>query len=273
MTIASDLFYSSYASFYRLKNGWRPEKFIFILSHMRSGSTLLTHLLVSNPAICGYGETRTRYFTRRSFEILTGKVLYTLGDELLSSDKQYVLDKLLHDRFIGPDGAETLSGNDVRIIFLLREPLGTLSSLVRGLKHTESQALNYYVNRLATLHLYESTLKRTTNCLALTYDQVLHRTEDAFHLLERFLELDCSLMETYRILPTTGVQRIGDPSPKIFSGRIIRDDSQSKRANISAETLELAERGYLGCWSSLEDSCVHLDATRQADNRVQLKTR
>src|SRR5262245_15964451 len=139
MTFASDLFYSSYASFYRLKNGGCPEQFIFILSHMRSGSTLLTHLLVSNPAICGYGETRTRYFSRRSLDILTGKVLYTLGNDLLATKKQYVLDKLLHDRFIGPAGAKVLSGNDVKIIFLLREPIGTLNSLLQSLNQTESR--------------------------------------------------------------------------------------------------------------------------------------
>ena len=36
--------------FLRLK----PYKILFILSHMRSGSSLLTHILNSNPEIIGY---------------------------------------------------------------------------------------------------------------------------------------------------------------------------------------------------------------------------
>jgi LPS sulfotransferase NodH len=36
-------------------------EFVHILSHMRSGSTLLAHLLASHPEIIGYGETHIRY--------------------------------------------------------------------------------------------------------------------------------------------------------------------------------------------------------------------
>jgi hypothetical protein len=256
MTVASDLFYSSYASLYSLKNRWRPEKFIFILSHMRSGSTLLTHLLVSNPAICGYGETRTRYFSRREFGILTGKVVYTLRGELRSSGKRYVLDKLLHDRFVGPECVETLCGADVKIIFLLREPLGTLGSLVRRLGHTEAHALDYYLQRLKMLQKYGDTLTPKSSCVALTYDQLLHRTQDIFRLLEHFLELDCSLMETYRILPTTGRRRVGDPSSKIRSGKIIRDEPA--RGEISDDTMKLAKEGYERCFASIHNTCLTL---------------
>jgi hypothetical protein len=271
MTVASDLFYSSYASLYSLKNGWRPEKFIFILSHMRSGSTLLTHLLVSNPAICGYGETRTRYFSRRQFGILTGKVLYTLRRESGSSGKRYVLDKLLHDRFIGPDSVEALCGADVKIIFLLREPLGALGSLVDRLRHTEAHALDYYLRRLDMLQKYGNTLTPKISCVALTYDQLLHRTENIFRLLEHFLELDCSLMETYRILPTTGVRRVGDPSPKIRAGKIVRDEPA--RGGISDDTMKLAREGYEECFASLQNTCLTLDSIIKNLDAVPPKAR
>lgn len=263
MTFASDLFHSCYASYYRLKSGWRPEKFIFILSHMRSGSTLLTHLLVSNPAICGYGETRTRYFNRRQFGILTGKVLRTLGNELVSNDTRYVLDKLLHDRF-SPNGLDVLRGEESKIVFLLREPAGTLSSLMRGTRRgrgrgDETRALNYYSNRLKVLQQYGDGLASSTACLV-THDQLLSRTEELFRLLESFLGLDSSLKETYQILPTTGVRRIGDPSPNIFSGKIVRDDPESKRLKISPETLKAAEECYENCLSTLKATCISLDA-------------
>ena len=260
MTVASDLFYSSYASLYRLKSGWRPEKFIFILSHMRSGSTFLTHLLASNPAISGYGETRTRYFTRRHFGILTGKVLYTLRHDPLSGGKRYVLDKLLHNRFVGPAGAKIFCGDDVKVVFLLREPLGTLTSLLNRFRHTETRAGNYYLRRLDMLQKYVDELTPRTSCLALTYDQLLYRTDGVFRLLERFLALDCSLAETYRILPTTGMTRIGDPSPKILSGKIVRDGPEADRMRISTETIETARDRYERCLSQLKDACLTLDS-------------
>jgi hypothetical protein len=41
---------------------------LLLLGHMRCGSSLLTHILVDNPEIAGYGETHTRYNTSNDFE-------------------------------------------------------------------------------------------------------------------------------------------------------------------------------------------------------------
>lgn len=269
MTVASDLFYSSYASFHRLKTGWRPEKYIFILSHMRSGSSLLTHLLASNPVICGYGETRTRYFSRRGFGILAGKALFTLRGELRSERKKYVLDKVLHDRFLDPARVDLLCGGDIKVVFLLREPRGTLTSLVNRFRHSEARATDHYLSRLAALQQYGKTLTSKTSCAALTHDQLLHRTGEVFRLLERFLELDCALSETYQILPTTGVRRIGDPSKKILSGKIVREDAEPMRITISDETMKVAKDKYESCLSRLQNTCLTIDSGTAPNDGAQ----
>ena len=40
--------------------------YLFLLSHMRSYSSLMSHLLGSSPQIDGYGEMHLRYRTRLS---------------------------------------------------------------------------------------------------------------------------------------------------------------------------------------------------------------
>lgn len=269
MTVASDLFYSSYASFYQLRYGWRPEKYIFILSHMRSGSSLLTHLLASNPAICGYGETRTRYYNRRQFGVLTGKVLYTLRGGLLSGHEKYVLGKVLHDRFLKPEHAAVLPGDKSKVVFLLRAPKGTLNSLRQTLGHSETSALDHYLKRLATMEDLARKLTSQASCAVLTHDQLLHRTDQVFRLLERFLELDRPLTETYQILPTTGQKRIGDPSTKILSGKILRDEPEPARVTISDETIKAAKDKYEICLSRLQDSCLTVDSGTAPNDSAQ----
>ena len=50
-------YYSTLAAGYEL---------LFVLGHMRSKSSLLVHLLNSNPEVLGYGETHIGYTGRRS---------------------------------------------------------------------------------------------------------------------------------------------------------------------------------------------------------------
>ncbi len=56
-------------------SAFRPSfKYLFVFAHMRSGSTLLVHLLNSSPEIIGYGETKTVYTDEDSFCNLLSKV-------------------------------------------------------------------------------------------------------------------------------------------------------------------------------------------------------
>ncbi|MDY7013544.1 MAG: sulfotransferase family protein, partial [Cyanobacteriota bacterium] len=59
---------------YRILFRLQPYRVLFILSHMRSGSSLLTHILNSNPEIIGYGETHLQYSSEADFKRLMLKV-------------------------------------------------------------------------------------------------------------------------------------------------------------------------------------------------------
>lgn len=84
----------SFAELSRMGTG--PQGMILILSHMRSGSSLLTHLISSHPDVIAIGEAHLSYLGTESRHQLVGKV-YTRARKLLMQEG-YVCDKVLHDR-------------------------------------------------------------------------------------------------------------------------------------------------------------------------------
>ena len=130
------------------------KKYVFIISHIRSYSSLLSHILGSNKDINGYSELHYSYLNQ--FDSIKAKiqVMYTLGNSL---DGKYILDKLLHNE--NQISESFLQDNNVKLIFLLRNPIDTYKSQINlGLKITGSKkhidpinVHDYYINRLEML--------------------------------------------------------------------------------------------------------------------------
>ena len=98
-----------------------PRKSIFLCSrHMRSYSTLLTHILGSHEEISGYSEINQSYRWWYDLMRLRYKV-YLANNNQLSG--RFVLDKILHNRRYISDSI--LNRNDVHIILMLRNPEDT----------------------------------------------------------------------------------------------------------------------------------------------------
>ena len=68
----------------------RSRRYLFVLSHMRSFSSLLCHILGSHPEIAGYAEAHQAYAGRADLLQLTRKVESTLEGAVAG---RYVLDK------------------------------------------------------------------------------------------------------------------------------------------------------------------------------------
>ena len=104
---------------------FQRTKYIFLFSHMRSRSSVLSHILGSNPDICGYYELQQRYLVYRHV-IAMRRVLHK---ELKCSLKdKYLFDKILHNRL--RVSKKILKKMNPKIIFLLREPVATLKSMI-----------------------------------------------------------------------------------------------------------------------------------------------
>jgi hypothetical protein len=220
-----------------------------ILSHMRSGSSLLTQLLASHDEIVGYGELFLGYRRRSDLWALNGKALSVSGQK--TPRGKYAIDKVLHDYLLETDNYARIA-EEVRPIILVREPAGSIGSLITSFGMSGADAFEYYTGRLRTLARYVEA----GGAVALSYEQLIHRTNEVFHLLEQFLDLEVPLQETYR--PRS---RGSDPSANLRAGRILRDDKVvDHRATVEESLLRRAEYEYARTWDRLTECCQMIDS-------------
>ena len=206
--------------------GVPPAQALLLMGHMRSGSTLLLHLLLTNPEIGGVGERNATY--RSAIDL--GRLVMTarLAGRAPLARLRYVVDQINHSKFT-PD--PTLFENPrVRIIFLLRRPQATIASLLELMRtHYQpwsvDQAVDYYVERLQTLAGYGDRLRQQEHAALVTYDDLTDDPPDVLTQLQSFLGTSAGFSERYGVHEFTGKR--GDPGPHITSGQIGRPSSHT----------------------------------------------
>ena len=198
----------------------QPPRFVLVLAHMRSGSTLLAHLLMSHRAVLGGGE---RNRAHREIADLDSLALEIYRERrVLARRYPLILDQINHTRFT-PEPA-LLSHPRVRVVFLIREPGPAIASMVHTFQPIygdwpQTRAVAAYAERVQALTALARGMTRPF--FATTYEALTERPEDVLSGLSAFLDLDPPLEPTYRPQPFTG--RRGDPSPLIQTGRIVKD--------------------------------------------------
>ncbi|NER83309.1 MAG: sulfotransferase family protein [Leptolyngbya sp. SIO1D8] len=234
----------------------RSYRVLWILSHMRSGSSLLTHILNTNPEIIGYGETHIGYQSAEDFKRLMCKA-YWEGQEYqnlfdlkkLTLQETYVLDKLLHNNKILD--INLLSSQNIYALFLVREPRRSLVSILDIKPNwSEAEVLSYYCNRLKTLVTYAKHINAPNRALFLQYAQLIDDSSLVFESLQDFLGTQTGFTEKYQILKTTGAKHIGDPRGQIRSGQIVRTQRELKQT-VSQSAIEDAQVVYQDCCQQL----------------------
>ena len=257
---------------YRINQGkspyqvlFKPESYqiLFILSHMRSGSSLLTHLLITNPQVIGYGETHIQYRSEADFRKLIYQVYWQsqdfrkLGDlENLKMKHKYILDKVLHNnKFLQKD---FLKSENIYAIFLLREPQRTVASMLDQKPHwIEDDAVQYYNGRLSALEEYAQIINNRKRTLLITHDQIINQSQAVFQGLQNFLATQTGFSEEYKILKTTGMRNIGDFKENIKAGRIVRKNRELK-VEVSPQALDLTNHKFQQCREILSQFCTTL---------------
>ena len=227
---------------------------------MRSGSSLLTHLLTTNPEVIGYGETHTNYADADDFKVLLKKVYWqaqdfrTLQDvQNLRMNHRYVMDKVLHNKkFLDHD---FLSSEQIYAIFLLREPERSLASIADLKPHWNQQdTIDYYAERMAMLVEYARLIKDPERMLVVTYEQMLDDTPKVLTTLQRFLHTQAPFTEEYKVLKTTGMKGVGDSKGKIKAGKIVRSQRQLSQ-DFAPEIIEQAKHVHSDCKVALTELC------------------
>ena len=140
-------------------------------------------------------------YRRRSdlARLLTSVRRYTGKNPL---EYRYVMDKVVGCQHAM--GANVLSDRRTRYVFLVREPLATIASIVamRRQMGTETSeqliayATEHYRKRLAQLVQLAETIDDSGRCLLLTHQQLLAETPQALAALEAFLSPACRYGKT-----------------------------------------------------------------------------
>ena len=234
--------------------------FILVVSHMRSFSSLLCHILGSHPEISGYGEAQQPYRGRIDLDRLARKVRTQIGDVPLA---RFVLDKVLHNHLEIAPGV--LARPDVRCLFLLREPRDTMSSVVnmaRSLGHAgrfadPGQVASYYAGRVAQIERYSAL--PDIDAVFVDAARLIDDTEAVLAGLTQWLGLASPLVPEYRTFPLTGRPGHGDTSANIRAGKVIRDADLRHRDQavvaIPDDALERASQAYAACHAALSARC------------------
>lgn len=216
----------------------RFERSVFLLGHMRCGSTALSHVLTAHPEISGYGEAHIPYNATSALGVLT---LNQYRRRAWKPAARHLFDKILHSRY---DAASSPGLTRAAAIFLVRPPAQTIPSIRQLFAKlssseyaTDGAAADYYEDRLTSLlaHWQHWPCHRR---LGLTHASLTADPEAALARITRLLSLAPALANRYTPRSTMR-PGAGDPlSSHRFTG--IVPAAESSTLDQSSHQLDLA---------------------------------
>lgn len=233
---------------------------LFIMSHMRSYSSLLSHVLGSHPEIDGYCETHLRYHFPFDVIRLRRRVRKLTGEPLRG---RYVLDKILHNYTMSP---AILESRRTRAVFLLRQPADVVQSILYMGTHLDplqenvdvGHVTSYYMSRLQRLtHLAKVFGRRAA---LIESEALLDHTDDTLEFLRDYLELGDLLQRRYRRFAKTGKPSYGDPSPAIHAGEITVRKPTRPHYLVAPSLMSRVMSVHASCLDACRRYCVSMPA-------------
>ncbi|MFV2039736.1 MAG: hypothetical protein ACC660_05795 [Acidimicrobiales bacterium] len=234
----------------------RPRRNLFLFSHMRSYSSLLGHILGSNPEINGYAELQMSY--RTELDIIRSILrVYETNENQLHG--KYIFDKVLHGHL--KIGSVVLDRTQAVGIFAVREPADTLRSTVAmarrhknpDWKGDAAEVADYYSSRLTQLAELAESFRGPT-CV-LEAEALMTRTDEVLDRLTRFLKLKTPLRREYEVFSNTGRAAYGDPGKHIGSGRLVVDREPHDEIQLDPELLVDLEAQRQAVMLRLREAC------------------
>lgn len=233
------------------------DRYLFVLAHPRSGSTVISHVLQSHPDIVGFGEHHVGYEDEADLAGLATRNAWF--DRSPDTTYPYTMDKIVwnHHGLADP----VLSHPDTRFVFLVREPAATLESYRRMFAEmtTDERRLESYQKRLDGLIDLAERIDDPERCALITYDDLTDRTGEVLASLTSWLEVSPPLSRDYDLNRKSGSQSWGDPSEHIKAGTIITVDRDLSALDI--DVLDRANKLY-------REACERLAELTTADPRV-----
>jgi hypothetical protein len=234
----------------------RPSA-LLVLGHMRSGSTLLLHLLMTNPEVWALGERGAVYSSRADLARLA--IASRIARRSPFRRLRYVADQVNHNQLT--PNSRLLQDPRIKILFLLRQPQRTIASIVELYRAhyrqtwSPSQAVDYYVERLAALTELGESLASPIRAALISYETLTDLPQETLEALRLFLGLKEGFTQTYTIHPFTG--KHGDPGPNIAAGKIIHK-APTTGVHLDVSELQRATTAYDRCRSALARFALHV---------------
>jgi len=225
---------------------------IFVLSHMRSRSSALSHVLGSHPKIVGHGELLRGYRSRADMALSRIQLQQR-------SEHRFFHDKLLHNYTFLHDSLLTATEN--KIVFLLREPISAAESFVR-LYRTERPECNrldgevhqdfcdYYQQRLPVLATMAEKIGR--RAVLIDSDMLIERAEPTLAALSRFLELATGLKSEFRLFTDSGSSGHGDTTGGLQAAKLqpqLHRDATPVDPTLAQQLIQV----YTQCRAAIEE--------------------
>jgi hypothetical protein len=235
------------------------KQYLLLLSHMRSYSTVLGHVLGSHDDISGSIEWHRPYRNRFDLLRLRYMTYYTHNHKI---GAKYSFDKILHNYALSP---RILNMDNVRVIFTLREPVATIRSIINMSLYFDKEGLvqelrdpenvcEYYTRRLKTLERHCLDLNK--RALYFDAEDLIHRTDKLLAFLKRELGLGRDMSASYDVYDHTGSARSGDTSEKIKIGRIDHNERNLSGIEVPESILARATDAYEECRTMLCQRCL-----------------
>ena len=225
---------------------------LFIIGHMRTGSTLLVHILCNNPEIIGYGETHYAYSKQSDIYASALKIYEKMGSK---PKGRYALDKVIHQGLIKDD--RVIHHPAVQVIFLIRSPAESLSSMLEAeVVPSPEGAVEHYIRQLTWVSRLTSQVEYESTAF-LTYDNIVHKTDEVLDGLGEFLDLKKPLRSEYNTMESTDVYGIGDPGPHIHAEEVKKDIDRTLDPRVEPYLTETRSL-FNDCLENLRKSCIQV---------------
>jgi hypothetical protein len=232
----------------------KPYRYLFLLCPARSGSSLTLHILNSNPDISGYGENHVSYDSERDLHYLALRTCWDL--KKFDTGERFYLDKIVFNYHeIAP---EVLQSDSVFTIFLLRDPLENLASILKVWHDcTEESIQTYYCRRMAQLQNYAALIDSKEKTFFLTYDQLLEDAQGVLECLQKTMDIRYPFSEQYHLIPTHRYGEFvrGDGSETLKAGQIVKQQTGQKKYDFDTKFFHDSVAAYHQCHATLTRFC------------------
>ncbi|EHJ61754.1 sulfotransferase family protein [Novosphingobium pentaromativorans] len=236
---------------------------VFILAHMRCGSTALSNILCSREDISGYGEAHVRYDGPGALGRLAINQMRRDG---WRPGARLLFDKILHNRH---DEQALPQFFDARAIFIARRPDEAIASIAdlftrlgRKAYDTPQKAAVYYAERIEALSDLWMRFPAHRR-IGIRHDQLMRTPNEALERISRHLHFSPALRNEYISTAASRERGGGDP---LVSGRHNRIEPNLLRRKVNLSCADLPAH----LRARVDEAYRHLTAQFDSGHRIPI---